>query len=63
MRRIRIGFAALLLLLCGQGAKAEWPSVLDPRDIAKEGFIYGFPIMTNHAVMYESALDREPGPA
>jgi hypothetical protein len=39
-------------------AKAEWPSILEAKAIAEEGFIYGLPIVMNYAVMYEFAVDR-----
>jgi hypothetical protein len=37
---------------------AQWPSVLEAKAIAEEGFIYGLPIAMNYAVMYEYAVDR-----
>jgi hypothetical protein len=39
-------------------AKAEWPSILEAKAIAEDGFIYGLPIVMNYAVMYEFAVDR-----
>jgi hypothetical protein len=42
-------------------AKAEWPSILEAKAIAEEGFIYGLPIVMNYAVMYEFAVDRNSG--
>jgi hypothetical protein len=56
-----IGLAGALLMLSGQAAKAEWPSILEAKDIAEEGFIYGLPIVMNYAVMYEYAVDRDSG--
>ncbi|MCK1288623.1 DUF1254 domain-containing protein [Bradyrhizobium sp. 44] len=41
--------------------KADWPSLLEAKDIAEEGFIYGLPIMMNYATMYEFAVDRNSG--
>ena len=41
-----IALAGSLLMLSGQTAKAEWPSILEAKDIAEEGFIYGLPIST-----------------
>jgi len=29
-------------------AKAEWPSILEAKAIAQEGFIYGLPIVMNY---------------
>ncbi|HMJ42223.1 MAG TPA: DUF1254 domain-containing protein [Pseudolabrys sp.] len=42
-------------------AKTEWPSILEAKAIAEEGFIYGLPIVMNYAVMYEYAVDRNSG--
>jgi hypothetical protein len=42
-------------------AKAEWPSILEAKAIAEEGFIYGLPIAMNYAVMYEYAVDKNSG--
>ncbi|MBY3234169.1 DUF1254 domain-containing protein [Rhizobium laguerreae] len=41
--------------------KAEWPSLLEAKDIAEEGFIYGLPLVMNYAVMQEFAVDRNSG--
>jgi hypothetical protein len=38
---------------------AQWPSVLEAKAIAEEGFIYGLPIVMNYAVMYEFAVDTK----
>jgi hypothetical protein len=38
---------------------AEWPSVLEAKAIAEEGFIYGLPIVMNYAVMHEFAVDTK----
>ncbi|WP_244495120.1 DUF1254 domain-containing protein, partial [Bosea sp. Root483D1] len=40
---------------------AEWPSLLEAKDIAEEGFIYGLPLVMNYAVMHEYAVDRNSG--
>ena len=48
-------------MLASPAAKAEWPSILEAKDIAEEGFIYGLPIVMNYAVMYEYAVDRDSG--
>jgi hypothetical protein len=37
--------------------KAEWPNLLEAKDIAEEGFIYGLPLVMNYAVMHEFAVD------
>ena len=39
--------------------KAGWPSPLEAKDIAEEGFIYGLPLVMNYAVMQEFAVDTK----
>jgi hypothetical protein len=41
--------------------KTEWPSLLEAKDIAEEGFIYGLPLVMNYAVMQEFAVDKNSG--
>ncbi len=41
--------------------KAEWPSIIEAKDIAEEGFIYGLPLVMNYAVMQEFAVDKNSG--
>jgi hypothetical protein len=41
--------------------KAEWPRLLEAKDIAEEGFIYGLPLVMNYAVMQEFAVDENSG--
>ncbi|MHC2565882.1 hypothetical protein ACVIVD_007917 [Bradyrhizobium liaoningense] len=41
--------------------KADWPRLLEAKDVAEAGFIYGLPIVMNYAVMYEYAVDRSSG--
>ncbi|MFL5192877.1 MAG: DUF1254 domain-containing protein [Microvirga sp.] len=41
--------------------KAEWPNLLEAKDIAEEGFIYGLPLVMFYAVMQEFAVDRNSG--
>lgn len=41
--------------------KAKWPNLLEAKDIAEEGFIYGLPLVMNYAVMQEFAVDRNSG--
>src|SRR5271170_6508875 len=55
-------FAALLLISCGSGQQqsSAGPGALTPeetRQIAKDAYIYGFPIVTNYQTMYKQALD------
>ena len=40
---------------------AEWPEILEAKDIAEEGFIYGLPLVMNYAVMQEFAVDKNSG--
>jgi hypothetical protein len=42
-------------------SKSEWPSLLEAKDIAEDGFIYGLPLVMNYAIMYEYAVDRNSG--
>lgn len=39
----------------------EWPNLLEAKDIAEEGFIYGLPLVMYYAVMQEFAVDRNSG--
>ena len=39
----------------------DWPTIVEAKEIAQEGFIYGLPIVMNYAVMYEYAVDRNSG--
>jgi hypothetical protein len=41
--------------------KTGWPSLLEAKDIAEEGFIYGLPLVMNYAVMQEFAVDKNSG--
>ncbi len=41
--------------------KAEWPDILEAKDIAEEGFIYGLPLVMFYAVMQEFAVDKNSG--
>ena len=41
--------------------KADWPRLLEAKDIAEEGFIYGLPLVMNYAVMQEYAVDKNSG--
>ena len=35
--------------------------MLEAKDIAEEGFIYGLPLVMNYAVMHEFAVDKHSG--
>ena len=37
------------------------PGIVETRDIAEQGFIYGLPLVMNHAVMNEFAIDKNSG--
>jgi hypothetical protein len=39
----------------------SYPSIIETKDIAEAGFIYGLPIVMNYAIMYEYAVDRNSG--
>jgi len=41
--------------------KTEWPGLVEAKDIAEDGFIYGLPLVMNYAIMYEYAVDRNSG--
>jgi hypothetical protein len=41
--------------------KADWPRLLEAKDIAEEGFIYGLPLVMNYAVMQEFAVNKNSG--
>ncbi|MBY5334672.1 DUF1254 domain-containing protein [Rhizobium leguminosarum] len=38
-----------------------YPGIIEAKDIAEEGFIYGLPLVMNYAVMNEFAVDRNSG--
>jgi hypothetical protein len=61
LRPAPIGLAGALLVLSGQVARAQWPSIFEAKAIAEEGFIYGLPIVMNYAVMYEYSVDKNSG--
>ena len=37
----------------------SYPGIIEAKDIAEEGFIYGLPIVMNYGIMYEFAVDQE----
>ena len=37
------------------------PGLIETKDIAEEGFIYGLPIVMNYAVMHELCVDKNSG--
>jgi hypothetical protein len=39
----------------------NYPGIIEAKDIAEEGFIYGLPLVMNYAVMQEFAVDRNSG--
>ncbi|AOS95646.1 hypothetical protein AUP74_00171 [Microbulbifer aggregans] len=50
-----LGFTSLYL------SAQSWPNPDDAREIGKDAYIYGLPIVMNYAVMYEYAIDRDSG--
>jgi hypothetical protein len=46
------------LLLLVTGLPAESPPVPDDRAVAEEAFLYGFPMVMNYGVYYESFIDK-----
>jgi hypothetical protein len=61
LRPVPIALVGALLVLSGQVARAQWPSIFEAKAIAEEGFIYGLPIVMNYAVMYEYSVDKNSG--
>ncbi|WP_108680635.1 DUF1254 domain-containing protein [Methyloceanibacter sp. wino2] len=53
-----VAFGASLLLSPTASHAEDWPDIVEAKDIAEEGFIYGLPIVMNYAVMYEYAVDK-----
>src|SRR4051794_28557498 len=39
----------------------SYPDIIEAKDIAEAGFVYGLPIVMNYAVMYEYSVDRNSG--
>lgn len=39
----------------------SYPGIIEAKDIAEAGFIYGLPIVMNYGTMYEFAIDRNSG--
>jgi hypothetical protein len=56
-----LALASAILTLIPQAAKAEWTGIVETKQIAEEGFIYGLPIVMNYAVMYDYAVDPKSG--
>jgi len=60
-----ISVAMLSMISCenNESKKSEnqWPSILESKSIAEEGFIYGLPLVMNYAVMYEYSIDKNSG--
>lgn len=54
--------AGTIAALPAANARAQdWPGIVEAKQIAEEGFVYGLPIVMNYAVMYEYAVDKESG--
>src|SRR5260221_2638268 len=39
----------------------SYPGIIEAKDIAEAGFIYGLPIVMNYGIMYEYAVDPSSG--
>jgi hypothetical protein len=48
---------AAALLLAASPATAEVPAAADARDIAKQAYVYGFPLVDNYRVLHAFAFD------
>jgi hypothetical protein len=57
-KALAAALAGSICTLTPTASQAQWPSVLEAKAIAEEGFIYGLPIVMNYAVMYEFVIDR-----
>ena len=53
-----VAFGASQLWSAHPSSADDLPSILEAKNIAEEGFIYGLPIVMNYAVMYEYAVDK-----
>jgi hypothetical protein len=42
----------------GEKTETDRPGILETKDIAEAGFVFGLPVVMNYAVMYEYAVDR-----
>ena len=60
--RSAAAFAAGLALAKPSSLMAKgYPDIIEAKDIAEEGFIYGLPIVMNYGIMYEFAIDKSSG--
>lgn len=55
-----LGLASVILTLLPQAAKAEWSGIVEAKQIAEEGYIYGLPIMYDYAVDPNSGQFKAP---
>src|ERR1700735_1967156 len=53
--------AAMPVLSATKAAAPNWPDIREAKAIAKEGFIYGLPIVMNYAVMNEYSVNKNSG--
>jgi hypothetical protein len=58
LNRLAVALAAGLALTTAHAADI---TPAETKAIAEEGFIYGLPIVTNYAVMYQYAVDKNSG--
>ena len=58
----RFAILAALLgssMLAGCSQPEDIPGLLETRDIAEQGLIYGLPIVMNYTVMYSFTVDKD----
>ena len=56
-----LALVGAVLTIPAHAADAEWPGIVEAKQIAEEGYVYGLPIVMNYAVMYDYAVDRNSG--
>ena len=57
MIRLLVGLSCVLALASASQVRAASLSVEETRAIAKDAFIYGFPLVTNYATLYTQSVD------
>src|SRR5690349_11271580 len=59
MRRLVFGLIGAALLVAAPGTGAEPLSTKEVRAIAKEAYVYGFPIVDSYRILYSYFVDRD----
>jgi hypothetical protein len=54
-----MAYALMVLMLFGCGGKSVTISPEEARGIAKEAYVYGFPMVMNYKTIYNYRIDRE----